>query len=431
LIILALATIVTTLPAFGQSEAQKRDRNRDLESKERIKQELLGSQFRFGRFFVLSKFEIGSPAISQLSNVSYEIDQPFYIPALDGKDDFVIFLRAPQRVYAVLNRKVLVSVDAVPSYLYYVRSTEFRDFGWLVRGDLHFLFNRLYLDFYTGLSDQLGRTTSELRTLVPEKQSNWGSHGELKISSRTDIDFGSTHRDYTFGETDLGEFFFRDIRDLDRTESSYNATIRHQTFPIASLAIGSQVTAVNFDRPDVSDARQTSSFIELSRKKGATTLTIRPGYSKLDYDDPTLEDYSGFTGFAGLQIDHRSHWALGLSAERRLEFSLFGRNNHYAADRVRLNGSKHLGSRLEIHATVEEGRNDYFVPTPTTTLGDLQVRRDDLSYQAAGFTIQISRLVTGLTLGHWTRDSNVAGFDDDGIRLLLHLSFSPGTRAGG
>lgn len=427
---LSIAFLLFALPSRAQSGARRRDRNRDLDAKEKIKKDLLAAQLRFGRMFILSKFQVGSPTLEQLGNVSWEVDQPLYVPGTE-KNDFALYLRAPQKIYYVLNRKMLFSVDAAPSYLYYLRAHQFRDFGWLLRGDLHFVFNRLYLDFYSGGSDQLWRSTSELRTLVPERQSNWGGRSELLVSSRTQLTFGGAKREYRYGNVDLGTFFFRDIGQLARTENEYDFQIKHQTFPVATMALGGSVTHVNFDDPTVSDAKETQGYIQYRRQDSHTTIVIQPGFAKLDFDDPSLDRYSGAVGYATMDVQKKQRWTFGLSAERRLEFSLFGRNDYYAADRAGIHASKYFGRRIQLLASVEEGRNRYFVPTPVTTTGDEAIRLDKLTYESLGFTIRIARIETGLTVGHWQRDSNIAGFDDNGIRLLLHLSFSPGGKTGG
>lgn len=418
-LVFLLATVLALLlvsPLASAQTTNDRNRDRELGAKERIEEELASAQLRLGPFYVISAFELGDLGIG--------IDEDIYLPTELETEEIVLSIRAPQKVYLVPHRKFMLSADVTPGYLYFTESDDLRRLNYVYRGDVHFLFNRFYLDFWGLTSDELTRNISEFRRLVPQTSDAYGMGGELKLSSRTAATFAMDRRDLDFGEVDLG-LLYRDIDVLERDETHYTASLHHNTFPITDVSIGVDVTEFDFVLPEASDARQELVHLQLQQIRAGRTLTIRPGYTRLVYDDPGLEDYEGFLGSVSVRSQPSSKWGWGADAERRLEFSAFGENQHYAADRVSLQTERRMNRRLSVHLLGQKGFNRYFVETPTSVSGT-QVRRDDLWYAAAGFLFRIGRLETGLTYGRWERDSNVEGFDDDGIRLMLHLSFNPG-----
>ncbi len=408
-----LVLLTMTSPASAQT-SNERNRDRELNAKTRIESDLQSAQFRFGHLYVLSSFNLGDIGI----------DRDIYLPTEEETNDLAISISAPQKIYYVPHRKFMLSADIEPSYLYFVHDKERRRLNYRYRGDIHFLFNRLYLDFYGATSDELTRNISEFRRLVGQQGDSYGMNTELKISSRTTVEGAADWRRYTFENTNLGELY-RDPGNLDRDEFHYSATFNHQTFPLTQTGIGAEVTEFDFTDPTQSDARQSMVFLELRQNRSNTTLTFRPGFARLDFDDPALKDYSGALGSLQAQFGRQSRWRWNLGASRELEFSIFGTNRFYSADRFQATTSRKMTRRLELHLIGEKGINRYYADTPTSVSG-VQTRKDDLWYGAVGFLFQLGKLQTGLTYGYWRRDSNIEGFDDHGIRLILHLSFSPG-----
>lgn len=147
--------------------------------------------------------------------------------------------------------------------------------------------------------------------------------------------------------------------------------------------------------------------------------------SQLNYNDVSKEDYTGPTGSLSYRFSPRRRVQVQTEAERRLEFSIFQLNSHFAADRLRLVNDVDVTRKLTLRALGEVGQNGYFVAVNDLRDGQLKKRRDQILYGSLGFLYTVRRVRAGLDVGYFQRSSNFERYNDAGIRLILRLSIIP------
>jgi hypothetical protein len=143
------------------------------------------------------------------------------------------------------------------------------------------------------------------------------------------------------------------------------------------------------------------------------------GPGKLDFDDPFQHDFSGILGV--LTASYRgARWAVSGGVERDTEFAIFVDNNYFIQDRGAVAVEYAATRRLKLRTATSVERDTY----ETRVNGIL--RRDDLRFSTVGFRYGWKRLTTGIDVGYYDRVSNFEEGDvQDGIRYILHLSFTP------
>ena len=389
-----------------------RDRDEELEAKRRIEADLRRAQLQTRRLYLISDFELGDIGIGS----------DLYLPADEELDSIAISLRAPQKLYYVTNRRMLLSVDAVPGYVLYVDSDRENQLSWLLRGDVHFLFPSFYVDVWGAVSDELVRDTSELTRLVPRDTTQWGVNTEIKPSSRTSIKASYLVNDIDFDQND--QLFFDDRLDLlERTTSTVMIEGKHHTFPVTSTMIGAVLDDHEFNRVDLRDSDQTYVYVGAQRQVANRSLVARIGYATLDYRDPSVRGYDGLMGDVSLGLDLWNQNRLDVQYRRQLEFSIFQNNTHYLADRLFLEDQHRLTPRLTAHVQAQAGINSYDVPV-STAAGPVK-REDELFFIGAGPSYEFfDRFTLGFVIGPWERRSNIPGESADGIRWHVLLSFN-------
>ena len=405
LVILAVL-LATPLAAEAQSSSGLRDRDRDLEGAKKVLGEIQQANIHTGRFYLLSRVRLADAGFTE----------DVYLPTGEARGGINLRVEAPNRFYFVPHRKTVFTIDAVPGYTFLNQSRRNGQFDYRLRADAHFLFNHLYLDAYTNLTDQLKAQVADINRLATQRERESGLGGELKYSSRTSMFFSGSYReiDYPGRRVQPDDV---PVNLLDRIERNGRLSFHHKTFPLTSLFVAAELGNYNFRRATYKDSSRKYVGAGFLRASGRTSLRVEAGQTQLDFDDPTQRDYSGLT--ADVSIGRSTgRWNTTIGASRDLGFSIFLDNNYYVSTGARL-AVTHATTRklsLRFGSTVE--RDDYEIPVQ----GEL--RQDTLTYSYVGFIYSFRKLSLGADLGWFTRESNFIG-DDSGIRWVLHLSFTP------
>ncbi|HVT45988.1 MAG TPA: outer membrane beta-barrel protein [Thermoanaerobaculia bacterium] len=377
--------------------------------------ELEKARFHIGPFYLLSELEL-----NPLFDLGYDLN--LLMPATSEKRDWGIAVGAPLKAFFVPSKKFVMTADARPVYRWYLHNEENRDLSWAYRGDIHFLFNHLYLNFHAEIADQRLRDRLELNNLVDRETVSWGSAGELTLSSRTNINFSAAYRDIEYPDTSNQPD--ESITQLSREETSFHGAIRHHTFPTTWLRSGIDVTDYQFDST-ARDSQRREVFIGATRDRAIHDLDIQIGYLEQTHDTPDFEDFGGIVGTVQWSYHPRRRLDVRTLVERQLEFSTFGANSHYVLDRVQLITVVPLGQRLKVDLQGQVGRARYPMAEAMED-GTFARRTDDLLFAAIGGIYQITRQFgAGFGVGYFERNSNFEQFSEDGIQLLLRLSLRP------
>ena len=409
------AVVLAALPVAAA--AQVRDRDPALAGQKALAGDLQTATFHKGFFYLLSRL--------QLADIGY--DQEFYAPTADQSNGVSFGISAPQRLYFIPRKKIVFSVDAIPSYSFVTGSTSRGQAGYALRGDARFLFNHLYLDTFASEANQLRANTGELNSLLTQKETAVGMNGEFKYSSRTSLTFSASSRKTAFPDSRLQPNGIP-IQLLDRTSEGGRLSVVHKTFPLTSLRL--VVSSEHADFKNLPSRTSTRFFggAGLGFDNGRMSIAAEAGLGRLDFRDPLIKDFRGGVGSASLSRRLNARWSGVLTASRDADYSILQNNGYYLLDRGSASLSYAATRRLTLHVLSQLGRDRYAVPTNG-------IRRiDSIQYNAGGWDYALRRMRGGFDVGYYHRSTNdpfddpvvhLPAAEDDGIRFVIHLSFTP------
>lgn len=413
---IAAAALLAAYALTASAQEGLRDRDPNFDATKQIANDLTQSTFHYGPFYLLSRF--------QLSDLGYA--QELFVPAATTPTGLSLAVSAPQRLYFIPRKKVVLSVEATPTYAIVHQKGSTNQLGWTARGDAQFLLNHLYLDVYALGFNDLRASNAEIARVVTEHVREQGARSELKYSSRTSIFLTAAHATlrYPFGGN---EFQPSDVPgidqllpELDRTENRFRGSFAHKTFPLTSLSMAAEVNNYKFPNDRTRDVRRTYAAGGFNFNNGRTGWRLEAGPGKLDFKNAAVHDFSGILG--NTSVDHAlgARTRLTAVAARDVDFSLYGPNGYYVFDRLQGGVDYSATRKLTLRLISQIGRDSYDV-----AVGGIK-RRDRFSFNAVGWLYSVRRLHGGFDVGYFRRSTNAPGIpDENGIRILLHLSFTP------
>jgi hypothetical protein len=404
-----LAAVLLATIAVSAS-AQLRDRDPAIASERAISGDLQGANFHRGAFYLLSRIT--------LSDIGY--NEEFFAPTGEQTNGVSIGISAPQRLYFVPQKKIVLSGDLVPSYSFITGHSRRGQAGYLVRGDARLLLNHIFLDVYSSSSNQLRANTGELNSIVTVRETSAGTAGELKYSSRTSLTFAGGYRSslYPTSQVQPDPTLFVVTR-LNSHDISLRGSLIHKTFPLTSLRLVASTDRYRFENDHIKDSVRSFGGAGMSFDNGRTTIVAEGGLTTLTFRDPAQKDYHGATGSIGTSRRLATRWTGSLSASRDLDFSIYANNNYYIIERSVFSLSYTATRRLLLLFQSQFARDLYFVPFQGV------LRRDLISYNSIGWSYGLRRLRGGFDVGYYDRTSNVPVETQNGIRVVFHLSFTP------
>jgi hypothetical protein len=360
----------------------------------------------------------------ELSDIGYE--SQFFVPTSEQGSGVSFGLSAPQRLYYVPTKKTIFSVAATPTYTFFGGNglqKAHNQFGYTARGDAQFLFNHLYLDFFAEGSDALVPYTTEINRIVTQKQQRAGIAGEIKYSSRTSVTFQASARGLRFPSSRYQPTDVK-IDLLARSDQTYRSTFVHKTFPLTSLHLAAERSNYRFSFDPVRDSHRTYFGGGFLYQDGRNALQAEAGPARLDFKDPSKRDFKGVVGNA-LYARKSAAWVFTSAANRDVDFSLYDPNLYYILDRASALLEYNATRRLTLRFSDTAGVDRYDLSTFSAPGGIFVRRRDTVNFAAIGWIYAFRRLRGGFDIGYYKRTSNVAVETENGIRGIVHLSFTP------
>ncbi|HEY0141127.1 MAG TPA: hypothetical protein VGF48_09540 [Thermoanaerobaculia bacterium] len=394
--------------ASAQFTQGTRDRDPDLEGSKLLATELQKAQIHWGPVYLLSRFRVADVGYTDVG----------YLPADDQGDGLTLGVEAPQRIYFVPSRKVILSADVTPGLSYTDNRDPRTQFNYRTRADVHFLFNHLYLDIYGGRSDTLQAQVADINRLATVRETETGVAGEIKYSSRTSALFSARFREITFPENRLQPAGVP-LELLERDERAGRFSVLHKTLPRTSLTLAGEYSDYEFPETAYKNGTRTWIGPGFSFDNGRVHLRAEAGPGTLRFDQGGQHEFNGVLG-RSLFGYRRGKWTASANVHRDLGFTIFANNNFYIADQAGVRLGYVATRRLSLHTYTIHERDEYPVPAQGV------LRRDTISFTAAGFNYQLlRRIAVGLDAGWYTRSSTGFGDEDSGIRYVLHLSYTP------
>lgn len=410
-LIITAFMLFVSLCAAAQQDQRLRDRDPDLAASKKLWGDLQQANFHRGPWYWSSRLRISDAGYTEAG----------YVPTGDHGGGLSLSVEAPNRFYFVPRKKVIFTADVIPSYSFFREGQADRQFNYLVRGDMHLLFNHLYLDVYHSTADQLRAHISDINRLATTREDETGVAGEVKYSSRTSAMFTVRLRDTRYPQDrfqpDPGDERIA-LHVLDREERNARLALHHKTFPRTALFVAGERSEYTFPNFRAYRSDRTYTGGGFAYDGGRTQVRAEAGPMRLRFDDAAQPDYKGLTArLAATRANGR--WKYNLNADRDIGFSIFLNNPYFIATSGAVGVDYVATRRLTLHAQSVYERDVFEQPV----FG--QTRRDDISYSSVGFTYGVRRARFGADVGWYERDSTAFGDTDSGIRYALRLSFTP------
>lgn len=238
-----------------------------------------------------------------LTNAGYDTD--IYYGYLDeAVPDYTFSAGVPVQVLLPLSKKVVLDVFDSPQYVFYLDTNKERTWNNIFRGQVHFAFDRFYVQAGGGLSNNRQRLSPELNINVRQKEDSldgtvlWQASRAMSLA----LLYGGSqfyYGDAEFGGTSIAET-------LNRKESYFDLVSYLQPSSRVRLFVDGQFGTYTFTEAASSfkDTRSYGVFggLEFVPREGEARPvepvqgSISLGYKLFDILDPLLADGSGFVG---------------------------------------------------------------------------------------------------------------------------------------
>jgi hypothetical protein len=412
--ILAIAVFIAIAPCQLSAQEGLRDRDRTFEASRKIAADLQKARAHYGAFYFLSGLE--------LTDIGY--NQTLFAPTSSEDGAISLGIRAPQRLYFVPTKKQVYSVELTPQYAFSTSRLSNGQLGYLGRVDAQYLLNHLYLDVYGLQADEARAANSEINRLTTVRERTGGVSGEWRYSSRTSASFSAASKAYTY-PTDRLQPDRIPVSLLDRREQDYHLALNHKTFPLTSLFLVGEYSNYRFDRATYKDSHRTYAGIGATRNSGRGSMRIEAGITKLNFLTAGYPGFSGLVGNFRTTYEMNGRTTFSADAVRDIDFSIFAdRNNYYVSDHGSVGIIYVATRRLTLNTAFSVTRNSYPVAT-FDGLGVFHRRVDTAIFPSVGWLYSRRRFNGGFDVGYYKRVSNFDVDENEGIRVILHLSLNP------
>lgn len=417
----AAACIAIASSAIAQSV---RSRDRTFEASETLAADLRRARLHYGPFYLLSNL--------QFSDLGYE--NQFFFPTSEQGGGLSLVVSAPQKLYFVPARKTIYALTFTPEYAFFNTSgPNHAPWGYLVRGDAHYLLNHVYADVYAEQSNKLQALSGEIDRVVTQRQERAGVTGEIRYSSKTRAFYtvGESRTTYPasrYQPSDLTTVIGErgNLFDLDRHEKAARLSLLHHTFPLTSLTVAGEVNKYTFPNGPERDSTRHYVAPGFIYDNGRTTLKGEAGVAVLHFYMPgPPPDFRGAAG--SLNFGHRinSRTNIAISADRDADFSIAAGERYYVSDRALFAIDRQATRRLSLRFSSTIGRDTYPSATLNPANAMFERRRDEFSFTAVGWRYTMRHIRGGFDIGYYQRRSNFQIDEQNGIRLAIALSLNP------
>ncbi len=287
-----------------------------------------GARWRLGALRVNAAFS--------LSNAGYDSDI-FYGFLADPVPDYTFSAGPAVQILLPLSKKVVLDVSDSPQYLFYLDTKTERAWNNAFRGQVHFAFNRVYVQVGGGLSNVRYRLSPELYINVRQKQDSLGGLVMWQVSKGASVAFVYSGAKYDLGQAEYGGVSLSDY--LNRKENYFDFITYIQPTARVRYFVDGQYGTYAFTKAEFQDrdARSYGVFggIEFIPRIGEQLETVgivgklSLGYQRLNVIDSRFVDGSGFAGAADVSISFLKKNEARTFLSRGFQFSVFSGSSYY------------------------------------------------------------------------------------------------------
>jgi hypothetical protein len=322
-------------------------------------------------------------AALQINNAGYDSD--IYFGMLDKPVRDYTFSAGPDiRIFLPLKQRVVFDVSESPRYLFYLKTEHERALNNIFTGNVHVVFDRVYIQAGGGLTNAKERLSSELNMNIRQKEADLSTLFFWQASKGTS--FALQYQRSSYRYENLTPEFPNISESLNRTESFVNFFAYLQQQSRARFYLEGQYGSYMF-ADELSRFKDSRSYgiyggVDFLPPAGGfegQTSGIRGsinlGYKRLDVLDPIQKDYSGLSGDIMISLGIMKLTALRLFFSRGPQFSVYSGQTYYLQTVYGVGLSRSLSRHVLFTYDFAYSRNDY--PPEEAVGGNPQLRLAD------------------------------------------------------
>jgi hypothetical protein len=296
-------------------------------------------------------------------------DSDIYFGTLANRVPDYTFSAGPDiRVFLPLKKRVVFDIADSPRYVFYVKTERERTLNNAFNGNLHVVFDRVYIQAGAGLVNAKQRLNSEVNLNVRLKVDDYSGLILWQASKEASFALEYLRTKYAY-ENLVSET--TDVRaNLDRTESFARFLAYLQQRSRVRFYLEGEYGNYTFTNKISSfkDSRSYGVFAgaefvppaggyegETSGMRGSLSL----GYKRLNVIDPSQKDYSGLSGNAAVSLGLMRLTALRLFFSRGPQFSAYSSRIYYLQTACGAGLSRSLSRHVVFTYDFTYSRSDY------------------------------------------------------------------------
>ena len=382
-----------------------------------LARKLREAPWRFGPFRIQPALVISNAGVD--SNVYYSPSDPV--------KDFTLTAGPAATVYLPIYRKLVLSVQGSPQYVWYSKTEQERTWNYYASGAAQLSLKDVFFSLDAKYSDARERWNTEIDIRPRRIEKGYGGSALLKTSWKTSVALAYRTAEYDYESVVYGDDF--DVQErLNRRESYANLSLYYQATTQRRFFLDFEYGLFDFrsvDQALIKDSRSGAAYagLELSPFGRRVKGRVRIGYKKFDIRNPEGIDYDGLVGDAQLSVRVARPLVVRGSFVRDVQFSLWYDNPYYLESRPGAGASVYVFRFLRFDYDYGFGRNVY--PMAQEVEPGVEVkRRDDFDIHSAGVYFRLwKQTALGFVASWWARDSNLQAEDDKRTFFGVNLTY--------
>lgn len=324
----------------------------------------------------LARWKAGSlryNAALRINNVGYDSDI-YFGNTTNRVPDYTLGAGIPFRLFLPIKKKVVFDISEDPQYLFFLKTKKERALNNDFSGNLHFVFDRIYLRGEAGFLNIRQRLSPELTVPIRQKESIFGGLALWQVSKGASV--ALQYRSSTYRYDNPPDSSFNISETLNRREDFLNITAYLQQVSRTRFFLSGQYGSYVFAEAASSfkDSRSYGVYggveflpsPEGRREDRGIQGTINLGYMRLDVLAPQTKDFSGLAGNTSVSIGVFKLTSVRGFFSRDMQFSAYSSLAYF----ITTNYGGGLSRLLSRRARLEYDLSFYRGAYPTELAGE-------------------------------------------------------------
>lgn len=323
------------------------------------------------------------------------VDSNVFNEVTDAKSDFTLTAR-PGTDFWVRAGRVRLAGHTHAAMNYFAQYDTERSVDWYNRARIEVRTLRVTPFANVGFVTARDRLTPEFDARVRRQERTAGVGADVALGAKTTARVSAQRYDTNYNDSFAAGAF---SASLDHRETSVGLALRHRLTPLTTLVLEAERQQNAFD---FATERDAASFRLMPGVEFAAGALIQGGaavgYRQLDFDTPSVRDFSGLVAQIGLAYAPRPTLRLGFTSDRNLEYSFDIQQPYYVSSGIGMDVTQQFSPRWSGLARLARRRLNYKDAFPRPS----ERRIDGVTQLAVG---------VGYRLGLHTRAETLLAFN--------------------